>query len=73
MKYELLYKCEQCETFFMETMDEENLRKRFLMDVGDWSMDDITVAIFKRGLKFHECPNNWKSYGKVTAIRPVEE
>jgi hypothetical protein len=77
---ELLYKCGHCETFFIEIINSEDLKsfynsmypERQFLNFDDIS-DDIKIDVFQRGMKLHQCPNNWQSYGKVIAIRPVEE
>ena len=80
MNCELLYKCGHCESFFKELVSYEKIKtfydsmypERQFLNFDDIS-EDIKLDIFRRGMKLHECPNNWQSYGKVIAIRPVEE
>jgi len=70
MKYELRYKCKHCEEDFNEIISEERINNI----IEDEIMSEMFLyKLFHYGWKAHKCYNDWNGYGRVTAIRPVEE
>jgi len=73
MKYELLYECKYCKERFGEILNEEEIREHYGL-LSDIMSTGVLFELFRNGWEIHrKCLNGYVSYGRIVAIRPVEE
>ena len=73
MNYELMYKCKNCKIKFRENISEEELRESYGL-LSDIMSGETLFELFRNGWEVHRtCYKGWTSYGRLIAIRSVEE
>lgn len=80
MKYELAYRCKNCDATFKEELSNSDIREKMTwsnMSEGDADIDilddsGILSTLFMWGKELHWCGPKTVSYGNVIAVTKLE-